>query len=693
MSASLLTTVTIDAHQTMSDATIRIEGIPDHSRVIIRRRDGLDLYWYQLPAGFVREMAEGAPDGLVIDVLNLHEGGAAPSYQYDEIPSDQAESGGGIVLDGTRAIGILSPDPHESMREASPPPVEPIGIGRRSVTRGAAPPPVESTRRRGPTRGLTPVEPTDSGGAEDSGGETDFVAFPDLSAPAQVSVGETFDLIVKLADEAQPETTEGDVAMRIPASAVEMDVQVVAAGFSTDSIRKVLTVVRSDLSANEARFTLTALPIDGDIRPAMLQVDFSFRGELTGRAYRSILVTREPSSAPVPEPTTSSTTISSWQSDEAPDLTVTINENDDGDQLEWQFESPHESVELPSTQVRKRFRAHNAKSFAMEQIRLAHQSIGDAAVGNKMLGIARKVADEIPPEAWKALAGAWEAAKANDDLPSVLLVSSDAYIPWELASTEEIYVDPSLVDSSLPPFLGAQVQISRWIAPLPRGRAGLENPPIPPPTSVVVDKMALVIGDYLAESGQRALPKATEEGNMLAARYQAIRLTATLEEVDPLFDATLEHNGEKVDPQIVHFACHGQIDPNPGFNGIVLNEGNTRLDALYVAGSKMESAFVFLNACQIGQATELLDGAGGMAAEFLKTGASGFVAPLWSVDDQVAQDTALGFYKTALEEGVPVAEVLRQRRAQFDPDIASPQTTHLAYVYYGHPRLVLSRAE
>jgi CHAT domain-containing protein len=149
----------------------------------------------------------------------------------------------------------------------------------------------------------------------------------------------------------------------------------------------------------------------------------------------------------------------------------------------------------------------------------------------------------------------------------------------------------------------------------------------------------------------------------------------------------------KVDPEVVHFACHGQIDPNPGFNGIVLNEGNVRLDALYVAGNKMESPFVFLNACQIGQATELLDGAGGMAAAFLKTGATGFVAPLWSVDDQVAQDTALEFYKTALKDGVPVAEVLRQRRAQFDSEIDSPQTTHLAYVYYGHPRLVLSQVD
>lgn len=206
-----------------------------------------------------------------------------------------------------------------------------------------------------------------------------------------------------------------------------------------------------------------------------------------------------------------------------------------------------------------------------------------------------------------------------------------------------------------------------------------------------VRKVALVIGDYLALNGVRPLPKALEEGNTLAGLYQAIQLTATLEDIDPLFDGTLQQDGKRVVPDLVHFACHGQVDQNPRFNGIVLNEGNVRLDALYVAGNRMQRPFVFVNACQVGQATQLLDDAGGLATSFLSTGASGFVAPLWNVDDQVAQDTALDFYKAALDNGMTVAEILRRRRAMFDPDAASPQPTHLAYVYYGHPNLVLTR--
>jgi CHAT domain-containing protein len=165
-----------------------------------------------------------------------------------------------------------------------------------------------------------------------------------------------------------------------------------------------------------------------------------------------------------------------------------------------------------------------------------------------------------------------------------------------------------------------------------------------------------------------------------------------LETLSPLFKGNVVRDGQAFDPNVVHFACHGQIDPNPGFNGIVLNDGNVRLDSLYVAGSRMARPFVFLNACQVGQNTQLLDDAGGLATSFLKTGASGFVAPLWSVDDQLALETALAFYKAAFDERVPVAEILRRRRGLFDANAAQAQLTHLAYTYYGHPNLVLARS-
>lgn len=524
-----------------------------------------------------------------------------------------------------------------------------------------------------------------------------FTSHPRIDSPGQVVVGRPFDVVVGLAPRPAAGTAGGPVTVETALAEFDLIVSITAPGFSATRTRDVLHVVRADPASERVTFTLTPEPIEDPIGSALLQVDFSFGGLPCGRAWHAVIVSSGGVAptlvGPVPGPVPGfSTPVQVLESERPPDLVITVTENDDSTQLDWQFDSRHAGLPVPDRPVRTRFRQHNAKSFAMQQVRLIHESAGAGAVGNRVLGVARTIADQVPPEAWQVLAAVWQRTAQEGRPPAVLLVSTDAYIPWELASTEQDYIDPQLVDTSLPPLLGAQTAISRWNAPRPRGAGGLLFPPLPPPESLDVRVMTLVIGDYLATSGQRALPKAMEEGDELAALYRAVRLVATLGEIDALFDGTLVRDGAPVVPDIVHFACHGQIDPNPRFNGIVLNEGHARLDALYVAGSRLRGSFVFINACQVGQTTELLDDAGGLATAFLRTGASGFVAPLWNIDDQIAKDTALGFYRAALDDRVPVAEVLRRRRALFDPAAPTPQPTHLAYVYYGHPNLVLARA-
>ncbi len=692
-------TLVVDAHQTMEDAAVRCRGIPDEAYVVVRRRDGLDLYFYSYRAGFLREMASRAPTGLVIEVLNLHGSGATPTTRLGEAPT---AGGPVVVVDGDSCVGVLLDEqgsgdrgvlvrglesgPHASDLWADTETMAPTaraeaGTEAHEVSGGGAGAAVED--RREPDAGL-------------------LAAFPELSCPESVSVGQTFELVVGLSTQESAGTVGGQIDLPDQPAEPDLVVTVVAPGFDVPRTRDVLHVVRADLRSQKVRFTLTAQPFEGAVRPATIQVDFAYGGQLCGRAWRAVVVSAADMTAAAPAasapraggaPLTTSTQVLAETGERPPDLVVTITENDDSTQLEWTFTTRHPGIALPERQVSRRFRAHNAKSFAMEQVRLIHESLG-AAIGNRMLGVARTIADQVPPEAWQVLSDVWArtAAEQPPRPPSVLLVSTDAYIPWELASTEAAYVDPPLLDPAAPPVLGAQVCVSRWNAPQPRGARGVLNPKLPPDESLVVDEMALVIGDYLAINGQRPLPKALEEGNMLAALYRAVRLSATMADIDPLFDGNLVRDGRRVEPQLVHFACHGQVDANPRFNGIVLNEGNVRLDALYVAGNRMTRPFVFLNACQVGQATQLLDDAGGLATSFLGTGARGFVAPLWNVDDQVAQDTALEFYELALGEGVPVAEVLRRRRARFDADAVAPQATHLAYVFYGHPNLQLTRA-
>jgi hypothetical protein len=70
-------------------------------------------------------------------------------------------------------------------------------------------------------------------------------------------------------------------------------------------------------------------------------------------------------------------------------------------------------------------------------------------------------------------------------------------------------------------------------------------------------------------------------------------------------------------------------------------------------------------------------------------GFRGFMAPLWSVSDDIAQQISLGLYE-ASAEGVAVSAYLREVRGKFRQTESEPaHTTYMAYVFFGHPALRL----
>jgi hypothetical protein len=84
---------------------------------------------------------------------------------------------------------------------------------------------------------------------------------------------------------------------------------------------------------------------------------------------------------------------------------------------------------------------------------------------------------------------------------------------------------------------------------------------------------------------------------------------------------------------------------------------------------------------------------GGFPGNCLKGGFGGVLGALWEVNDAVAHDVALEFWRRALPpagaKAEPVATILRDLRAKYSA--TAPVPTYLAYVYYGHPRLTLQR--
>ena len=136
---------------------------------------------------------------------------------------------------------------------------------------------------------------------------------------------------------------------------------------------------------------------------------------------------------------------------------------------------------------------------------------------------------------------------------------------------------------------------------------------------------------------------------------------------------------------------HGIYDPTSTLNGLVLTDGLALTPEQVRAQHLKQAPFVFLNACQVGNGDRVLGDYAGMAEAFLYAGAAGVVAPLWSIDDTVAREIALRFYESAFSGESP-AEILRRERSAFTDSPDTLSATYLAYLFYGHPSMKLSRS-
>ena len=78
-------------------------------------------------------------------------------------------------------------------------------------------------------------------------------------------------------------------------------------------------------------------------------------------------------------------------------------------------------------------------------------------------------------------------------------------------------------------------------------------------------------------------------------------------------------------------------------------------------------------------------GAGGFAEVFMALGASGVIAPLWSVRDSIAHEIAQKFYERIKKEpNTPFAEILADLRKQSYAE-GGGEDTYAAYCFYGDP--------
>jgi hypothetical protein len=650
----------------------------------IRRQWFANVLWYSRSTADVLRMCTTArPDALLGDVLGLHEYDSRLPSSLDTAHAAPPDS---VVIDGSQPIGV-GPILWEMM---------PAPPGR--VSRGLqhAPPPAPPSA----------APPISKPGVSTEPSPRDLHVWPRVDAPQYVTPRVPFEVLVGLNDTARPGVSGGEMVLVAPAGAstLALDVSLMADGVDViGSWSQPLLVPLSTPAAADVRFTLVAREGWGPdpVKLTTIEVRYLRDGVIVGTAARPLVIGMEPTlnfpsdkgtpwlaAAPVMAPINLAPS--------APiDLTIEM-AKPDGNPASGVFScwlrSPHPlSVASGPYQIDL---GDDARTFAkgvIDEMRL--YSTDGTLIPNLVDAFSDLIGEKLPVEAMAAIRDV--AAITQPVPPSVLIVSADPYVPWELARM------PNPIDPTRPPLLGAQVLLGRWLQDpqnRPRGD-GVMRPPVQPLDTIAVRNMAVMAGIYKLISGLRALPQAEAEARTLASTYDAVPLPASRAAVKRLLDANLDHNFATIGgADAVHFAGHGAFDPSRPDSSVLLLDDGQPLSSILFRSARYggsQQPLLFLNACMIGVGGQLLGDMGGFPGNCLRGGFGGVLGALWEVDDAAASEVALEFWRRALPKtgaGEPIGAILRDLRSKYEPKGPLPISTFLAYVYYGHPGLRLQRA-
>ncbi|GHH69791.1 hypothetical protein GCM10017673_20830 [Streptosporangium violaceochromogenes] len=327
--------------------------------------------------------------------------------------------------------------------------------------------------------------------------------FPLIEAPGEVVAGWGAEVEVGLS----PGEATGDAVPPLPWP-VDMEIQLVAEGFEAPGGWRVR--VRADAGAPypSVRAGLIALAQDRPVTARQIQAIYAVHGEVTGFGVRALAVLDSPGllgqeNAPHP---VAGTPVRPVGSGLAPDVTAIVVHGDRPGRLWWTHQSPH--------------------FITPDQAEVCELGMRASELGRRLSGpshsleeVGRQVASRIPRGFWELLNAVAE--RVAPRRPSVLILSQEPHVPWELALLEHPF------DRSVPGFLNCQTVTGRW--PL-----GGRRPALPPPSRAGRDGMAVVYG------GPEAHPLVVAHG-------------AT--QVSPLLGDVLALLGDP--PDMVHFATAG----------------------------------------------------------------------------------------------------------------------------------------
>ncbi|HEV7671355.1 MAG TPA: CHAT domain-containing protein [Thermoanaerobaculia bacterium] len=245
-------------------------------------------------------------------------------------------------------------------------------------------------------------------------------------------------------------------------------------------------------------------------------------------------------------------------------------------------------------------------------------------------------------------------------ITTLLLVSDESWIPWELIRLE----DPAGGGSETGRYLCEAFAFARWLT-------GSE-----PTLDLPMRRMALVASDADSPAGLKEEKEFLEKQQSVARSVDSVPARR-----NPLLQALASGGYDGW-----HFCGHGgqsvSNDANQAY--LVLDDDQALTPSVLrseAAGMGRSHPFVFLNGCHTGRGGLGLTLLGGWATQLLASGAGAFLGSLWAINGYRAAEFAQAFY-LRLFAGVPIAQAVRDAR-QVSRSAGDP--SWLAYSLYSHP--------
>lgn len=306
------------------------------------------------------------------------------------------------------------------------------------------------------------------------------------------------------------------------------------------------------------------------------------------------------------------------------------------------------------------------RKLAVEDVERTLQRIGE------------RLWDTLFPADLKLVYGRERAAWQGTERPwSMLVISDEPSIPWELVRP---YSSDDWDDKA---FWCETFHFARW---LPR------HPEFPdqfaPAARLPLAHIATLAPTAYGELA--AIPRERQILADLVARHTYQDLSpqrATLSSVlDILEGGTYDW---------IHAVSHGDFVTQSATNGSILwLDDKVSLSSEAITGQKIRRhlktqrpAFVF-NACHLGREGSGLSGSNGWVHQLIGSGASLFLAPLWTVTDELGPLFTETFYRTLVDEKETAAAAVWAAR-QAVKQVGDP--TWLAYSLYAHPNARVAR--